>query len=282
MNALNKVFFGIKPTWPKIVIFAVVAGVATGLIMMAPPLEGTFVRNIGETAEAWILFALIICANCEKPLEAALKTFVFFLISQPLVYLTMWPVYQSFPWHYYYYWFLATIACFPAGAAANYALKRGGIVGAIILAVPCALLAYMGAGFAESALRGAKSPDQLVAAVFCFAQIVAYVVVLEHGARNRAITGGLAAVAAVAYLVIALVGGPGSTLSYSVSTPGNYTVSVADASIVSAEMQTNSDLLVSAKGYGSTVITLTAADGATITYDVTVANDGLITLAERS
>ena len=281
MNALNKVFFGIKPTWPKIIIFAIITGVATGLIMMAPPLEGTFVRNIGETAEAWILFALIICANCEKPLEAALKTFIFFLISQPLVYLTMWPVYQGFPWHYYYYWFIATIVCFPAGAAANYAIKHGGIVGAIILAIPCALLAYMGAGFAETALRGARGLDQLIAAAFCFAQIVVYVVVLERGARDRAITGGLAVVAAIVCLVVTLVGGPGSTASYPVSTPGDYTVSVADQSIVEAQMTTDSDLQINAKGYGSTTITLTAADGTTITYDVTVANDGLISLTER-
>lgn len=90
------------------VLFAVIAGVGTGLIMMVPQLEETSIHNIGVYEDAWVLFAMIICSNCEKPLEATLKTFVFFLVSQPLVYLTMWPVYQEFPWHYYRYWFMWT------------------------------------------------------------------------------------------------------------------------------------------------------------------------------
>ena len=282
MGALEKLFFGISPTWPKVIAFAVATGVATGLVMMAPPLEGTFVRNIGETPEAWVLFALIICANCEKPLEAALKTFVFFLVSQPLVYLTMWPVYHGFPWHYYYYWFLLTLACFPAGAAANFAIKRGGVLGAVILALPCGLLGVLGVGFAESALRGARGLDQLVATAFCLVQVVVYVVVLAKSARDRAVVGGLAAAATAVCLAVTLVGGPSSTLDYAIATPGDYSVSVADQGIVEAQMTSDSDLLVSAKGYGSTVITLTSSDGAAITYDVTVSGDGAISLTERS
>ena len=50
-----------------------------------------------------IMFAMIIISNCKTPKEAAAKTFVFFLISQPLIYLLQVP----FSWqgwglfHYY-------------------------------------------------------------------------------------------------------------------------------------------------------------------------------------
>ena len=81
MKTLNKLFFEIEMTWKKIIIFAVASGVITGIIMQIPLLEGTSIQNIGITLEAWILFAIIICCNCKSPKEAALKTFIFFLIS---------------------------------------------------------------------------------------------------------------------------------------------------------------------------------------------------------
>ena len=73
-------------TWPRLIIFAVISGLVTGLIALLVP-EGNSIRQIAVTFEVWIVIAIIIVVNCEKPLEAACKTFVFFLISQPLVYL---------------------------------------------------------------------------------------------------------------------------------------------------------------------------------------------------
>lgn len=46
---------------------------------------------MGETLEAWVFFAVIIIANAKSSLDSALKTFVFFLISQPLIYLLQVP-----------------------------------------------------------------------------------------------------------------------------------------------------------------------------------------------
>ena len=278
MQVLNKLFFGIKPSWWKVIAFAVVTGVATGLIMMIPQLEGTFVRNIGETVEAWILFALIVCMNCEKPLEAALKTFVFFLVSQPLVYLTMWPVYQSFPWHYYQYWFYWTLACFPLGALANYA-KRGGVVGALVISAACGLLAYLGVGFAQQAVL--TSPTQAVAALFCLAQIIVYVLVFFHKAFERIIVVAVSVVVAVVTLFGVALAGPNSSGSYPLPETGSYSAAVADESIATVTVDGTSDFTVNAKGYGTTVLTLTRSDGTTFVYDVTIDNSGLVTATLR-
>ncbi len=62
-----------------------------------------------------IFFAVIIMSNCKKPLESALKTFAFFLISQPLIYLLQVP-FSPMGWglfSYYPYWFYWTLATFP-------------------------------------------------------------------------------------------------------------------------------------------------------------------------
>ena len=73
-------------TWIKVILFAVIAGVYTGLVMLVPALEGTSFQDIGELYEWWVIFAVIVVVNCKKNWEAMLKCFVFFLISQPIVF----------------------------------------------------------------------------------------------------------------------------------------------------------------------------------------------------
>ena len=87
---LKKIFGGIKMAWPLLILFAVISGLVTGLIALIVP-EGNSFRQIAVTFEAWIVLAIIVVVNCERPLEAACKTFVYFLISQPLVYLVQVP-----------------------------------------------------------------------------------------------------------------------------------------------------------------------------------------------
>lgn len=87
---LQKLFGGINLTWPKLIAFAVIMGIYTALMAMLVP-DGNSFHDIVVTMEWWVLPAILIIVNCKKPLEAALKTFVFFLISQPLVYLIQVP-----------------------------------------------------------------------------------------------------------------------------------------------------------------------------------------------
>ena len=87
---MKKLFGGLKLTWPRLIVFAVISGIITALIALLVP-DGNSIRQIAVTFEAWIVLAIIIVVNCEKPLEAACKTFVYFLISQPLVYLIQVP-----------------------------------------------------------------------------------------------------------------------------------------------------------------------------------------------
>ena len=83
----DKLFGGIDMKWWKVIVLAVASAVITFIFLVVPIFENTSFYNMGVTFEAWILLAVFIMANCKKPLESALKTFVFFLISQPLIYL---------------------------------------------------------------------------------------------------------------------------------------------------------------------------------------------------
>ena len=88
---MKKLFGGIDLTWKKVIIGAVVAGVFTALMALIKPLEFTSFNTITVSFEYWILIGIIIIMNSKSNLDSALKCFVFFLISQPLVYLIQVP-----------------------------------------------------------------------------------------------------------------------------------------------------------------------------------------------
>ena len=121
---LKKLFGGLNITWPKLIIFSIIMGIYTALMAMCVP-DGNSFHDIAVTPEWWVLPAIIIIVNSKKPLEAALKTFVFFLISQPIVYLIQVP-FSQLGWglfNYYPFWFNITIATFP-GAFIGWFIKK--------------------------------------------------------------------------------------------------------------------------------------------------------------
>ena len=90
---MRKLFFRIKPTWGRVLLFAAVTSILTAAVLRIPGLNDTSIAQLGVTLECWFLFALLIIMNCETPLEAGIKTFVFFLVGQPLIYLIQVPFY---------------------------------------------------------------------------------------------------------------------------------------------------------------------------------------------
>ncbi len=190
---LRKIFGGIKMTWPRLILFAVISGIVTALIAMLVP-EGNSIKQIAVTFEAWIVLAIIIVVNCEKPLEAACKTFVFFLISQPLVYLIQVP-FSSMGWKlfgYYTYWFWWTVATFPGAFIAWY-IKRDDWIGAIIHAVALVALVWLGIGYLQQLIT--NFPQYLLATVFCLGMVPVLIIAIHHRKQSRLIASSIAAVA---------------------------------------------------------------------------------------
>ncbi|MBQ2433139.1 MAG: hypothetical protein II266_01800, partial [Clostridia bacterium] len=122
----DKLFGGLNMSWPVVIIFAVATAVVTAVFLIVPVFQNTSFIRMGETMEAWVLFAIIIMSNCKKPLESALKTFVFFLISQPLIYLLQVPFSEmGFGlFMYYKYWAIWTVLTFPMAFVGWFITKR--------------------------------------------------------------------------------------------------------------------------------------------------------------
>ena len=60
---------GIRMSWIKVILFAVVIAAVTAVFMIFPVFENTSFHNMGVTFEAWFFFAIIIMANCQSPIE---------------------------------------------------------------------------------------------------------------------------------------------------------------------------------------------------------------------
>lgn len=196
----DKLFGGIEMSWVKVIIFAIASAVVTTIFLTVPIFKNTSFQEMGVSYEAWILFAIIIMTNCKKPLESGLKTFVFFLISQPLIYLFQVP-FSSMGWGlfgYYYFWFILTLLTFPMALAGWY-LKKRNWLSLLILSPMLVLLTMYGEGYLIKAIT--NFPDHILAAIFCFAQIALYLYAFFDGVLKR-VVGLLPVVATIAVMLI--------------------------------------------------------------------------------
>ena len=193
---LHKIFGGLNFTWPKTIAFAIILGIYTAIVAMLVP-DGNSVHDIAATLEWWVLPAILIIVNCQKPIDAALKVFVFFLISQPLVYLIQVP-FNQMGWGlfgYYPYWFNITLLTFPAGFI-GWFIKKDKWYSGLILASMTALLTIIGIGFIHGFAD--SFPNHLITTFYCFSIIPIFIFGIFHKWQPRVIT-------AVATLIVAII-----------------------------------------------------------------------------
>lgn len=187
MNIFKKYeeFIGKKDiTWKKIIILAITCGIVTGIILnFQKYIENLSIFNIGTCFEFWIFITLIIVGKSKKPLEAGLKTFIFFLISQPLVYLMEVP-FNELGWGIYKYypsWFVWTILTFPGAMIAWRTNKKDWL--SLAIYVPAILFLSIEFGN-HSTFFITHMPFQFLATVFIFLQIAQFTLSFKDKAKR--------------------------------------------------------------------------------------------------
>ena len=283
---LKKLFGGIKMTWPRLIMFAVISGVVTALIALLVP-EGNSIKQVAVTFEAWIVLAIIIVVNCQKPLEAACKTFVYFLISQPLVYLIQVP-FNSMGWKlfgYYTYWFYWTVATFPGAFIAWY-IKRDDWLGAVIHSVALVALVWFGIGYLQKLIE--HFPQYLIATLFCFGMVPMLIVAIHHRKQTRLIASSIAAAAfAVLMFLTFREGFVTRKFSVSISLDAKQFPVTEDWTVALENPENGTvNLRVGDEDYSSTIemeykdytkntnVILTDPEGKEFTFPVTIVKDG--------
>lgn len=161
-------------SWTKLIVFAVIAGIYTGVAALIPAFKDTSFQDISISFEWWILFGIVIILGSKSNKDAALKCFVFFLISQPLVYLTQ-IIFGGASWgifSYYKNWILWTVLTLPMGFIGYY-LKKDRWWGLLIMAPIWLFLGWHLNGFMGEAIS--FFPNHLFSAIFCVATMFLYV-----------------------------------------------------------------------------------------------------------
>ena len=257
---LDRLYGGLNMSWPAVRVFAAATAVLTAAFLIIPVFKRTSFERMGVYLEAWIFFAVVIMSNCRRPLESACKTFVFFLVSQPLIYLLQVP-FSALGWglfRFYKTWFVWTLLTFPMACVGWYITRRNTLSLLILLPVLC-LLAYTGAESLQTAAR--HPPRLIVTALFCLGQVFLYPVVFTEK-RWQKLVGVLVPLAAAAILLLAA---PRIALESTQFLPdepvlsASADVTVEDPAFAAVSLErigADSMIRVKAERFGSTVFTI--------------------------
>lgn len=196
---MKKIFGGINLTWPKVIIMAIIAGVYTAIMAMLPIAIDTSFSDLAVSFEVWIFFGIFIIMNSKSAKDSALKCLVFFLISQPLVYIVQDLVNGSNLLNTYYrFWIGWTIACIPMGFIGYY-MKKDKWWGLLILAPMLVFLGTQYSGYLSETIF--YFPRHLLTTVFCIATLIIYPIAIFN--NKIAKKGGLI----ISILIIAVTTG---------------------------------------------------------------------------
>ena len=183
---MKKIFGGINLTWPKLIILAIVAGIYTAIMAMLPIAKDTSFSDLTVTFEVWIFFGIFIIMNSKSAKDSALKCFIFFLISQPLVYLVQDTInHSSLFLTYYRFWVVWTIACIPMGFIGYY-MKKDKWWGLLILAPMLLFTAVEYSGYLSRTMF--SFPRHLLTTIFCMGALIIYPLAIFENKKIK-ITG---------------------------------------------------------------------------------------------
>ena len=265
-KALDKLFHGIKMTWKRIIVSAVLIAAYTALMLLIPALRLTSLRDIGGDIPCWILFAMIIISNCKTAKDAAAKTFVFFLISQPLIYLFQVP-FSAEGWslfRYYPPWGLWTLMTVPMSLIGWHTRKKGWLAPVILSSMTC-LLAIMAVSYLYGFLK--FPPYKILSCIAC----VIFIVMLIFGILPEKKQRVLAALAVIVTFAVSgffqfrsglSIASGNVLLPEGVSYADVASVSVADESIALARCDDSSQQIIcEMKKTDETELTVCGKDG---------------------
>ena len=268
MTKLKKYFGEYNMTWGKVLLLAVITAVVTAALNLIPALKDTSFQDIAVNLDVWFLFAVFIIVNCDKWWEAALKCFVFFLISQPLIYLLEVP-FNDMGWKlfdYYGYWFKVTLLTLP-GAVIAFLLKKKNWLSVAVLSVATGYLAFMSVRYFRSAC--AMFPHHLLSCIFCIVLAVFFVFVLLDEKKHRAaalVIILLVLAVSIGLLLIHNMGG--STCEFDLE-DGTWSYTVDTPDVVSVEID-GGHVTVTSERSGYCLIDFENENGEVVTYAVLV------------
>ena len=205
-DIVKKVFGGIDLTWKRLIIFAIIVGIYTGIMAMLPIVKDTSFSDLTVTFEVWIFLGIFIIMNSKSAKDSSLKCFVFFLISQPLVYLIQDVIKGSNLFMTYYrFWIVWTIACIPMGFVGYY-MKKDKWWGLFILVPMLLLTGEECAGYFSKTTF--SFPRHLLTTIFCIGALIIYPLAIFKNKRVKTVGVVISGIIIVAVTIICFIHPP--------------------------------------------------------------------------
>lgn len=200
---MRKLFGEINLNWIKVILLAIIAGAYTAAMAMIPVLRDTSFSDLTVTIEVWVLFGIFIIMNSKSAKDSALKCFVFFLISQPLVYIIQDVINKSHLFvTYYRYWFIITLFTIPMGFI-GYFMKKDKWWGLVIL-TPILLL--VGEEYARYLSETIFSfPRHILTTIFCFATLIIYPISIFKNKKIKIVGAIISSLIIIAMTILVLL-----------------------------------------------------------------------------
>ena len=206
MGKIKKLFGEIELTWKKLIIFAIIAGVYTAIMAMLPIAKDTSFSDLTVTFEVWILCGIFIIVNSKSAKDSAVKCFVFFLISQPLVYLIQDVINHSQLFSTYYkYWFIWTIATIPMGFIGYY-MKKDKWWGLLILTPILVLLGGELGRYISFTMF--SFPRHLLTTIFCIVTLIIYPIVIFNNKKIKIVGALISSLIIIAIIILKFLNPP--------------------------------------------------------------------------
>ena len=271
MEKIKKYFGGVEMSWKKVIILAIASAVITAGFNVIPALENTSFQDIAVNLECWFLFAVFIIMNCKSWKEASVKTFVFFLISQPLIYLFEVPFKAAgfSLFSYYKYWAIITVLTLP-GAAAAYLVKKQNWLSAAVLFVATGYLAYQSVIYLKSVVF--SFPHHLLSCIFCIITALVFIFALIEDKKKRAVLLILTAAVFIASFFFVIAGAARKEVID--LGEGSWSCEVENEEIIDAQIL-GSSVEVRAEKNGYSYLYCTNGSGETKEFYVTVSGGEL-------
>jgi len=279
---MKKIFGELNITWKKLIILSIIFGVYPAIMAMLPITKDTSFRDIAISFEVWILLGIIIITNSKTAKESALKCFVFFLISQPLIYLIQVP-FSNLGWQlfgYYKTWFIWTLFTIPMGYIGYY-MRKEKWWSLLILTPILIFLGYHYYGFLSETIS--FFPNHLLSMLFCLVTLIIYPLFIFKNKKIK-ITGLIISILIIIVSIFVVITGGNSTYNTTVLVSGGgagitfddtYTVSLKDdkyGKLYIVYEENIEDYMVNAEfaKTGKAEFTLTSPSGEEYIFEITI------------
>lgn len=256
-------------TWPRLLIISVASAVVVAVLNCIPALENTSFTVPAETTEVWVVLAVYIIMNCKGYKDAVIKTFVFFLVSQPLIYLIEVP-FKEAGWglfSYYGFWAFITVLTIP-GSAIAYRVKKGDWISALILSVANGMM-IIGILYRVQTLIY-EFPRYLLMFIFCFITPIIFNLLLLKDKKSKIIAFALVVVSIGIGLWKFLLFPTDFKTSYPLDEPGNWTVETEPEDGLTVVVDGEDSLDLASHRNGDYSFVIVSDEGERIKFDVNV------------